>query len=118
MITYIGVNLSDLGTMQPLWIEPFPHDRLGKKVSLGPMDDLPYAFIVRISAKAVDSKGNISAWHGYIESVENRQRMYFSRLESISCFIQEQVDLPSTQALPRWRSLWKWVRNGFKPKIK
>jgi hypothetical protein len=96
MIAYIGVGLSDLGTM----------------------DNLPCAFIVRISAEAFDNEGNISAWHGYIESVENHQRMYFSNLESIARFIQEQINLPSSRVLPRKRSLWEWVRNGFKSKAR
>jgi hypothetical protein len=82
------------------------------------MDHLPCAFIVRISAEAVDKQGKISAWHGYIESVENHQRMYFSNLESIAYFIQEQIDLPSSQTVPKWRLLWKWVVNGFKSKTK
>jgi hypothetical protein len=82
------------------------------------MDNLPRAFIVRISAEAVDSKGNISAWRGSIESVENHQRMCFSSLESIARFIQEQIELPSSQALPRWRALWKWIRSGFKFRAK
>ena len=80
------------------------------------MDNLPSAFIVRISAEAVDSEGKISAWHGYIESVENHERMYFSNLESIGLFIQKQINLPSGHRPPPWQSFWKWVKNGFKRK--
>ncbi|MBN1147938.1 MAG: hypothetical protein JXA78_11840 [Anaerolineales bacterium] len=52
-----------------------------------------HAFIVRIWKDATDERGQATAWHGSIDHVGSRSRLYFHKLSSILEFIRERSEI-------------------------
>ena len=59
-----------------------------------------YSFVVRIWPEGADSRGNVLAWRGSVDSVADGERLYFDDLAEISAFIGRQIGLadPGTVA--------------------
>ena len=68
------------------------------------MDIKSYSFIVRIWNEAVEGGENV--WRGSIEKVGNDGKQYFSHLDGIVRFIQDQIGFISPdKAKDRWSFL-------------
>jgi hypothetical protein len=85
------------------------------------MEEDTHSFIIRIWNAAEDRPGKPSAWRGSIDYVGNDKRLYFNDLNSVVCFIHEQVDSMNRTSKSSWESLryymssaWKSVLGGRK----
>ena len=58
-----------------------------------------YSFVVRIWREAADSRGNVLAWRGSVDSVSNGERLYFDDLAEISIFIGRQIGLSGAETV-------------------
>jgi hypothetical protein len=60
-----------------------------------------YSFVIRIWREAADSRGNVLAWRGSVDSVSNGERLYFDDLHDVPAFIRKQIGLADTNSVQR-----------------
>jgi hypothetical protein len=73
-----------------------------------------YSFVVRVWLESTYGDGKVAIWRGSIEQVGGNSRIYFSDLEGITRFIQEQIYRETPPPPSRWRLALEFVQNGFK----
>jgi hypothetical protein len=78
------------------------------------MKEDTHSFIIRIWNAAEDRPGKPSAWRGSIDHVGNDKRLYFNDLNSVVCFIHEQVDSVTSTSSSSWESLKDYVSSTWK----
>ena len=59
-----------------------------------------YSFVVRIWPEAADSRGQVLAWRGSVDSVSTGERIYFDEIEDVPAFIRKQIGLADASAAP------------------
>lgn len=70
-------------------------------IPLNLMNSDIHSFIVRIWPEKTDNQGQVVAWRGSVEHVgKQEQRVYFSALEDLTTFIQNQSGIGPNRRLP------------------
>ena len=64
------------------------------------MEQDTYSFVIRIWRETADSRGNVLAWRGSVDSVSNGERLYFDDLEDVPAFIRKQIGLTNAGGPP------------------
>jgi hypothetical protein len=72
------------------------------------LENQTHSFIVRIWRES-DEESII--WRGLIEDVGQKDRLYFSDLESITSFIRHQIGNQTEKIEDKRPRLWNWTRH-------
>lgn len=83
------------------------------------LEDNTHAFVIRVWNEG-NSADSPKFWRGYIEHVNHNSRLYFSDLNGIARFIQQQISFQSGVSRSRWAIWLSWFNNaitGFQKKL-
>ena len=73
-----------------------------------------HAFIVRIWQEDASGEGQAVLWRGSIEAVGNGPRQYFSDLQAMVRFIQEQLGQEANQPVNCLQMAWSRFYDGVR----
>jgi hypothetical protein len=73
-----------------------------------------YSFVVRVWLDSTYGDEKIAIWRGSIEQVGSNSRIYFSELDGITRFIQNQINLVTPPPPGKWRLALESMQNGFR----
>jgi hypothetical protein len=77
----------------------------------GLLDIENHSFIVRVWNDSIgDGK---SVWRGSIEKVGSDEKLYFSHLEGVVRFIQDQIEFKPQGSPKIWNSLVLWIKDAI-----
>jgi hypothetical protein len=77
------------------------------------LENETHAFIIRIWIEAGGCENVAPVWRGSIDHVGANQRLYFSDLDGVNRFIQEQIGVKSRSPLPWFHIVIRHIRNGL-----
>jgi hypothetical protein len=78
-----------------------------------------HSFVIRVWNEG-NGDSSQKVWRGYIEHVNHGSRMYFSDLNGVARFIQQQIDFQSGMLKLRSPVWLSWVTNaitGFRKRL-